>query len=97
MHYFFGLISSSKSLCEYIRVEHQDYKNESIEKRYLDNMQNNQFLKEKTSLLELEKYFTEWTDIELKDKKKNLKRQKSYLVSQLLCLKMTWISLKNKN
>ena len=47
MHYFFGLISSSKSLCEYIRMEHQDYKNESIEKRYLDNMQNNQFLKEK--------------------------------------------------
>ena len=50
-------------------MEHQDYKNESIEKRYLDNMQNNQFLKLKNSLLELEKCFTEWTDTELKDRK----------------------------
>ena len=50
-------------------MEHQDYKNESIEKRYLDNMQNNQFLKVKNSLLELEKYFTEWADTELKDRK----------------------------
>ena len=50
-------------------MEHQDYKNESIEKRYLDNMQNKQFLKLKNSLLELEKYFTEWTDTELKDRK----------------------------
>ena len=50
-------------------MEHQDYKNESIEKRYLDNMQNNQFLKLKNSLLELEKCFTEWTNTELKDSK----------------------------
>ena len=50
-------------------MEHQDYKKESIEKRYLHNMQNNQFLKVKNSLLELEKYFTELTDTELKDRK----------------------------
>ena len=50
-------------------MEHQDYKNENIEKTYLDNMQK----KTKNSLLELEKYFTEWADIELKDRKeKNL-------------------------
>ena len=79
---FFGLISSSKSLCEYMRMEHQDYKNESIEKRYLDNMQNNQFLKVKTSLLELEKYFTEWTDTELKDRKEKKFKKTEKLFSK---------------
>ena len=37
-------------------------------------MQNNQFLKVKNSLLELEKDFMELTDIELKNRKKLKKR-----------------------
>ena len=59
----------SKKFSEYIRIEKLDYKNENIEKKYFKNIKNNQFLKVKNSLLELEKYFTEWTDTELKDRK----------------------------
>ena len=45
-------------------------------------MQNNRFLKVKNSLLELESFFTELKDRELKNKKKiNKKRQKNYLIS----------------
>ena len=45
-------------------------------------MQNNQFLKEKTSLLELEKYFTEWRDIELKDRKEKKFKKREKLFSK---------------
>ena len=45
----------SKNFREYITMENLDYKNENIERKYLENMQNNQFLKVKHSLLELEK------------------------------------------
>ena len=45
----------SKNFCEYITMENLDYKNENIERKYLENMQDNQFLKVKHSLLELEK------------------------------------------
>ena len=38
-------------------MENQDYKNENIERKYLKNMQNNQFSKVKNSLLELETDF----------------------------------------
>ena len=38
-------------------MENLDYNNENIEKKYLENMQNNQFLKGNNSLLELEKDF----------------------------------------
>ena len=38
-------------------MESLDYNNENIEKKYLGNMQNNQFLKGNNSLLELEKDF----------------------------------------
>ena len=44
-------------------MENLNYKNKSIEKKYLNNMRKNQFLKVKNSLLELEKDF-----IELKDR-----------------------------
>ena len=44
----------SKNFREYIRIEKIDYKNENIEKKYFKNMKNNQFLKVKNSLLELE-------------------------------------------
>ena len=38
-------------------MENQDYKTKNIERKQLENMQNHQFLKVKTSLLELEKDF----------------------------------------
>ena len=44
-------------------MENSNYKNENIVIKYLNNMQKNQFLKVKNSLLELEKDF-----IELKDR-----------------------------
>ena len=36
-------------------MENQNYKNGNIARKYLNNMQKNQFLKVKNSLLELEK------------------------------------------
>ena len=56
-------------------MENIDYKNENIKNKYLENMRNNQFLKVKNSLLELEKDFKELKDRELKERdKKKLKR-----------------------
>ena len=46
----------------FIRMENSDYQKENIERKYLENMQNNQFLRVKNSLLELEKDFTELKD-----------------------------------
>ena len=57
-----------KILHEYVRTENPSYKNKNIERKYLNNMEKNQFLKIKNSLLELEKYFTEMKDKELKDR-----------------------------
>ena len=45
------------------------YKNESIERRYLNNVRKNQILKVKSSLLELKIDFIELKDRELKDSK----------------------------
>ena len=60
-------------------------------------MQNNEFSKVKNSLLELEKDFKGLKDKELKDgEEKNKREMKNYFTSQLLCLKMIWISFKNK-
>ena len=56
-------------------MENWDYKNENNEKNYLENMQNNEFLKVKNSLLELEKGFTELKDIELKYWKEKNKKE----------------------
>ena len=50
-------------------MENQEFKNENIERKYLENMQNNQLLRVKNSLLELKKDFMEMKDIELKDRK----------------------------
>ena len=44
------------------------YKNENIERKYLNNMQKKQFLKLKNGLLELGKDFIELKDRELKDR-----------------------------
>ena len=50
-------------------MENQEYRNENIEKKYLENMQNNQFLRVKNSLSGLENFFTELKDTEFKDRK----------------------------
>ena len=52
-----------------------NYKNENIEGKYLNNMQKNQFLKVKNSLLELEKDFIELKDRELKDREVKIQRE----------------------
>ena len=64
-----------KNFRKYIRMENRNYKNELIERKYLENMLNNQFWRVKDSLSELENFFTELKDIELKDRKE--KRKKS--------------------
>ena len=46
-------------------MENLNYKNENIERKCLNNMWKNQFLKVKNSLLELPKDFTELKDREL--------------------------------
>ena len=40
-------------------MENLEYKNGNIERIYLENIQNNQFLKVKNNLLEIEKNFKE--------------------------------------
>ena len=55
-------------------MENLNYKNENIEKNYLNNMRKNQILKVKNSLLELEKNFIELRDSELKDRELKIKR-----------------------
>ena len=69
------MVKLSRIFSEYIRMENWDYKNENNEKNYLENMQNNEFLKVKNSLLELEKGFTELKDIELKYWKEKKKKE----------------------
>ena len=68
-----------KFFCEYIRMENPNYKNENIEKKHLNNMQKNQFLKIKKNLLELEKDLMELKDRELKDREMKTKREKEEL------------------
>ena len=47
-------------------MEKVDYKNENVERKYLKDMRNNQFLEK--ILLELEKDFVELKDRELNDR-----------------------------
>ena len=54
-------------------MENLNYKNENIERKYFKNMQKNQFLKVRNSLLELEKDIIEWKDRELKDRDVKIK------------------------
>ena len=56
-------------------MENLDYKKENIERIYLNKMQENQFLKVKNSLLELEKDSIELKDRELKDREVKIKRE----------------------
>ena len=57
-------------------MENLEYKNENSDKIFLNNMRKNQFLKEKNSLLQLEKYFMELKDSELKGRSKIQKRDR---------------------
>ena len=50
-----------------MRMKNPNYKNKNIEEKYLNNMQKNQFLNVKNSLLELEKDFIELKDRVLKN------------------------------
>ena len=60
-------------------------------------MLNSQFLKLKNIPLELEKDFMESKDRELKDRDEKIERKiEELFLSQLSCIKMIWISLKNK-
>ena len=47
-------------------MENSSYKNDNVERKYLNNMLKNQFLKIKNSLSELENDFIELRDRELK-------------------------------
>ena len=49
-------------------MENPSYKNENIERKYLNKMPEKQFLKVNNSLLELEKGFIELKDRESKDR-----------------------------
>ena len=49
-------------------MENPNHKNENTEKKYLKILRMKQFLKVKNGLLELEKYFVELKDRELKIK-----------------------------
>ena len=55
-------------------MENSNYKNKNIETKYLSNMRKNQFLI-KNGLLELEKYFTQLKDIQLKGRESKLKER----------------------
>ena len=55
-------------------MENPNYESENTDRIYLKIMQKNQLLKVKNSLLELEKYFVELKDIELKDREVKIKR-----------------------
>ena len=67
-------------------MENPNYKNENVERIYLNNLQKNQFLKVKNSLLELEKDFTELKDRELKDGEVKIKREIGELFFKLIIL-----------
>ena len=75
-----------------------EYKKGYNEGKYFKNMQNDQFLKVKNSLLESEKDFMELKDRELKDREEKIKGEIEELFrSRLSCLKIIWIiRLKNK-
>ena len=54
-------------------MENPSSENEDIERKYLKNMQKNQYLKVKNGLLELEKKIIELKDRELKDSEVKIK------------------------
>ena len=68
-------------------MENPNHKNENTEKKYLKILRMKQFLKVKNGLLELEKYFVELKDIELKDRELKIKGEiESYFLNRLFYL-----------
>ena len=68
-------------------MENPSYSNVNTEKEYLSNMQKNQILKVKNSLLELEEDLTNFKDRELKDRKVKIEREiEELFLNQLWCL-----------
>ena len=65
----------SRQFCEYISMENLDYKNKKFDRKYLKNRQNNQFLKVKNSLLELEKIFMEVKHRKLKNREEKIEKE----------------------
>ena len=79
-------------------MENPNHKNENTEKKYLKILRMKQFLKVKNGLLELEKYFVELKDIELKDRELKIKGEiESYFLNRLFYLQMIWIGLKKRD
>ena len=77
-------------------MEYANFKNENIEKKYLNNMQKSRFLKVKNSLLELKKAFIELKD-RINDREFKIKREiEELFLNQLLFLQTIWISLNKK-
>ena len=56
-------------------MENLDYKNKKFDRKYLKNRQNNQFLKVKNSLLELEKFFMEVKHRKLKNREEKIEKE----------------------
>ena len=56
-------------------MQNANYKNENIERKCLNDVRMNQFLKLKNSFLELEKDFIELKDRDLKDRELKIKRE----------------------
>ena len=56
-------------------MENLDYKNKKFDRKYLKNRQNNQFLKVKNSLLELEKIFMEVKHRKLKNREEKIEKE----------------------
>ena len=59
----------------YIRAENQTIRMKVLREKYLRNYLNNQFLKVRNNLLELQKDFIELNDIELKDREIKIKTE----------------------
>ena len=60
-------------------MENRSYKNKNTVRKYLNIMQNNQLLKVKNSLLELEKDFIDLKDVAVKEREIKIKRQREEL------------------
>ena len=98
----------SRQFCEYISMENLDYKNKKFDRKYLKNRQNNQFLKVKNSLLELEKIFMEVKHRKLKNREEKIEKEIEIPFYEPIIVPKDdmnkfkeqemkkWISLKNK-
>ena len=60
---------------EYIKIENLNYKSKNLERKYLNNMWNNQLVKVKINLLELGNNYIQLKDGALKDREINIKRE----------------------